>query len=138
MASSVKHDPCPVNREVGWACWVLRVAVALEFSSHGWLAFTGKATWVPFVTFWGIPPELALSLMRVVGVVDCALAVHVLVRPLLPLVGWMAFWGLFTALLRPLTGEPMVEFLERGANWGAPLALFVLLWASRNRSTSAG
>ena len=59
------------------------------------------------------------------------LALHVLVRPLPPLVGWMAFWGLFTGTLRPLTGGMLVEFVERGANFGAPLALLLLLRANR-------
>jgi hypothetical protein len=74
--------------------------------------------------------------MRVVGVLDFLLALHVLARPVLPLLAWMAFWGFFTATLRPLTGEAMVQFVERGANWGAPLALLLLLLASRARPRS--
>jgi hypothetical protein len=57
-----------------------------------------------------------------------------LIRPIVVLVGWMAFWGFFTATLRPLTGESFVEFIERGANFGAPLALAVLLVATRSRA----
>jgi hypothetical protein len=37
----------------------------------------------------------------------------------------MGCWGLFTALLRPLTGEGWWEFLERSYNFGVPL---LMLW----------
>jgi hypothetical protein len=36
----------------------------------------------------------------------------------------MAFWGFWTALVRPLVGMPIWDFIERFANWAAPLALF--------------
>ena len=38
----------------------------------------------------------------------------------------MAVWGLFTAVLRPLTGENFFELVERGANYGMPLALLLV------------
>jgi len=40
---------------------------------------------------------------------------------------WMVFWGFWTALLRPIVGMPIWDFVERWANWGAPLALYFLL-----------
>lgn len=41
--------------------------------------------------------------------------------------------GLLTALMRPLTGEPWFELVERGANYGMPLALLVLSgWGGRS------
>ena len=126
-----------MTREIKLAHCVLRVTVALEFLGHGWLAFHGEPAWMPFVTFWGFSDGVVPSIMRVVGVLDFALALHVLIRPWVPLVGWMAFWGFFTATLRPLTGLTLVEFIERGANFGAPLALLLLLLASRTRTDSA-
>ena len=39
---------------------------------------------------------------------------------------WLVLWGLVTALLRPLSGEPFAEFIERAGNFGAPLALLLL------------
>jgi hypothetical protein len=45
----------------------------------------------------------------------------------------MALWGLLTALMRPLTGESWFELVERGANYGMPLALLVLSgWGGRS------
>jgi uncharacterized membrane protein YphA (DoxX/SURF4 family) len=35
-------------------------------------------------------------------------------------------WAFVTALLRPLSGEPFAEFIERTGNYGAPLALLLL------------
>jgi hypothetical protein len=34
----------------------------------------------------------------------------------------MAVWGLLTATMRPLAGEPIWEFVERIPNWAIPLA----------------
>jgi len=39
--------------------------------------------------------------------------------------GWWC-GGIVTALLRPLSGEPFAEFIERAGNYGAPLALLIL------------
>ena len=108
---------------------VLRVAVALEFLGHGFYALTVKPAWVPFVTVFGFSAEAAPTLMRAVGVLDWLLALCLLVRPLGPLLLWMTFWGFFTATLRPITGDSLFEFIERGPNWGAPLALFLLVRA---------
>ena len=74
--------------------------------------------------------------MSVVGTVDVLLAGLVLVRPLpLPL-AWMTFWATFTALLRPLSGGSWLDFIERGANIGAPLALLLLILQTRRPAGS--
>ena len=44
----------------------------------------------------------------------------------------MTAWGLITACLRPLSGEPMWELIERAANFGVPLAYLLLAGPSRN------
>jgi len=36
----------------------------------------------------------------------------------------MAVWGFWTALVRPLVGMSWLDFVERGANWATPLALY--------------
>jgi hypothetical protein len=38
----------------------------------------------------------------------------------------MTIWATWTALLRPLAGEPVFETLERAGNYGVPLALILL------------
>jgi hypothetical protein len=64
--------------------------------------------------------------MPVVGIVDIALGIVLLVYPVRIAALWLIFWGLFTASLRPLSGEHFAEFLERAGNYGAPLMLLLL------------
>jgi hypothetical protein len=106
---------------------LLRLAVAGEFFGHGWLALSVKPSWIPLITALGFEVSTARLLMPAVGALDLVLAALVLVRPMRGPLLWMTFWGLFTALLRPLSGGSWVEFVERGANWGAPLALLSTL-----------
>ena len=117
--------------KVNWGEWALRVAVVFEFAGHGIEALRVKEAWIPFFTTFGFTPDSARAIMPYVGVVDLALAASVLVRPLIPVLAWMVFWGFFTALLRPLSGMSVTEFIERGANWGAPLALLLMVRARR-------
>ncbi|MCR4313717.1 MAG: hypothetical protein NUV84_00515 [Candidatus Uhrbacteria bacterium] len=109
--------------------WVLRIAVAGEFLGHGAFALQGKEGWFKYFAPFGITDEQTMiNMLLMVGVVDILLAIHVLVRPVRPLLLWMALWGLFTALLRwPIGGDPIWDFFERWANWGAPLALLLLM-----------
>lgn len=101
--------------------------MAAEFFGHGCVALMQNPDWVPFITLFGFSAETALSIMPVIGALDVSLAVLVLLRPTRIALLWMTFWGLFTAVLRPLTGLSILAFIERGANWGAPLALLLLI-----------
>ncbi len=107
--------------------WTLRIAVAGEFAGHGAFALQGKQQWIGWIQqFTGIGTAAAGQLLFLVGLMDLAVALVVLVRPWRPVLLWAALWGFWTALLRPLVGEPFWDFIERWANWGAPLALFLL------------
>ncbi|MBI3305431.1 hypothetical protein HYZ80_03875 [Candidatus Parcubacteria bacterium] len=113
--------------------WILRIAVAGEFVGHGAFAVQGKKQWVGWIQqFTGADAALATQLLWLVGVADIAFAILVLLRPVRLVVLWMAVWGFWTALVRPLVGEPVWDFVERWANWGAPLALLLLLGRPRN------
>ena len=57
---------------------------------------------------------------------DLLVAVTVLFAPWRIILIWAAIWGFWTALLRPIAGEPIWDFFERWANWAAPLALLAL------------
>ncbi|MFA6095667.1 MAG: hypothetical protein WC767_02380 [Candidatus Paceibacterota bacterium] len=109
--------------------WVLRIAVAGEFLGHGVFALQGKEGWFKYFEAVGISnPETIVSLLLLVGILDLVLALIVLVKPVRIAVLWMAFWGLWTALIRwPIGPDPIWDFFERWANWGAPLALLLLL-----------
>lgn len=108
--------------------WVLRVSVAGEFIGHGVFALQGKKDWVGWFSTFGISDAgLATQLLFIIGAVDLTLAILILIRPVRLALLWMIFWGFWTALIRPIVGLPIWDFVERSANWGAPLALFFLL-----------
>lgn len=112
--------------------WVLRIAVAGEFFGHGVFALQVKQGWIPYFTAVGISAETATALMPLIGMLDIALALLVLMRPIRIALLWMTFWGFLTALIRPIAGEPIWDFMERFANIGAPLALLLLIGWPKN------
>jgi hypothetical protein len=120
------------------AYWVLRVGAALCFIGHGAFGFITKAAWLPYFGVVGIPEAWAYDLMPLVGALDVTAGMAVLFAPRgLPL-AYMAVWALWTALLRPLSGEPFFETIERAGNYGVPLALLMLTamprtWAGLGR-----
>jgi hypothetical protein len=114
---------------------MLRLACAAEFVGHGAFGIMTKAAWVPYFGLVGIPPELAFKLMPIVGSVDITLGLVVgLIRPARVILLYMAFWGLLTATIRPLAGEPIWEFVERVPNWAIPLVFLGLRGLGRSRS----
>lgn len=116
-----------------FAEWVLRIAVAGEFAGHGVFALQGKKQWVEWFSTFGISDvEIATQLLFLVGIIDVALAFLILIKPIRIVLLWMVFWGFWTALMRPLVGFPIWDFVERWANWGAPLALLLLVGWPKN------
>lgn len=107
---------------------VLRIAVAGEFIGHGIFALEGKNAWVGWIQkLTGVDAEMATRLLFLIGALDIAVAILVLIKPIRIALLWMVFWGFWTALVRPIVGEPVWDFVERWANWGAPLALLLLI-----------
>ncbi|OGF79243.1 hypothetical protein A2W54_02060 [Candidatus Giovannonibacteria bacterium RIFCSPHIGHO2_02_43_13] len=106
--------------------WILRIAVAGEFIGHGVFAIQGKADWIKWFAQFGVSdPSTAGTLLFWVGILDIAIALIVLFRPIPAVLLWAVVWGFWTALLRPIVGMPIWDFVERWANWGAPLALLI-------------
>ena len=113
--------------------WILRFAVAGEFVGHGVFALQGKKAWIDWIhQLAGVEIGVATILLTLVGLMDLLVALIVLVRPVRIALLWAAFWGFWTALVRPLVGEPIWDFIERWANWGAPLALLLLIGWPKN------
>lgn len=114
-----------VTAEAG-AYWTLRTGAALCFIGHGAFGFITKAAWVPYFGVLGIPEAWAWRLMPLVGAIDVLAGMAVLFAPRgLPLV-YMSVWALWTAMLRPLSGEPFFETIERAGNYGVPVAFLLL------------
>jgi hypothetical protein len=105
--------------------WLLRIGVAGEFLGHGLLAVGGKADWVGWISqMTGVASNTAVTMLLVIGIWDIVVAGIILVKPVKPILLWAAFWGFWTALVRPLVGQSWLDFVERSANWAAPLALY--------------
>jgi hypothetical protein len=112
--------------------WLLRVAVSLEFIGHGMFGLIGKQGWLAYYDVLGIPADVGWTTMPLIGAVDITLGVLVLLRPTRALIAWMAFWGLFTAALRPLADQGVWELVERSYNYGVPAALLLLYGTGRS------
>ena len=130
--------------------WVLRISVALCFIGHGTWGIITKAGWLPFFASQGIPLDLAWNLQPLIGAFDILMAFLILWKPRRIILFWMFLWALWTAALRPLSGnlekfqvdgEWLVrlatdsmnvakmqtwEFWERAGNWGPPLMLLLM------------
>ena len=116
--------------------WILRIGVVGCFVGHGMLGVLHNAAWTPYFAVVGIGRETALGLMPWVGVFDIALGVSVLFHPVRGVVLYTVAWCVWTALLRPLAGESGWEAIERAGNYGASLALLLVL--TQDGSPKAG
>ena len=112
--------------------WILRIATAGCFIGHGAFGVITKSAWVPYFAVAAIPEPTAWQLMPWVGTMDIAMGIAALVFPVRALLAWCVMWAIWTASLRPLSGESSWELLERAGNYGAPLALLALAgWRGR-------
>jgi hypothetical protein len=105
--------------------WILRVSVFLCFVGHGVFGLRQKAEWLAFMRPFGLDDGTSLLLMPVIGSLDIAFGCLALARPTRGALMLNAFWGIFTASLRPLVGMSFFELIERGGNFGPALALLV-------------
>ena len=111
--------------------WILRIGVTMDFLGHGMVGFGRPAAWVNYFGVVGIGHDAAYGLMPWVAIMDVAMALMALVFPIRAFVFFMTLWALWTALLRPLAGEPFWEAMERAGNYGAPWAFFLILGEQR-------
>ena len=119
--------------------WCLRLGAAACFIGHGAFGIITKAAWIPYFALVGIPSDVAYALMPVVGTIDILMGIAVLLSPRPAVLLYMAVWALWTALLRPLTGESAFETLERAGNYGVPLAMLLMLgWPATVRGWLRG
>jgi hypothetical protein len=114
------------------AYWALRVGTALCLIGHGAFGFITKAAWLPYFGVVGIPEAWAWKLMPIVGAVDVTAGMAVLFAPRALPVAYLAVWGAWTALLRPLAGESAFEAMERAGNYGVPFALLLMTGVPRS------
>ena len=107
--------------------WLLRIGVFGTFLGHGLFALSIKESWFGYFTGIGISEASIPMLLILIGIMDVAVALFVLFKPLRGVLLWAALWSAITALIRPITGVffglDFLDFVERAANFMAPLAL---------------
>ena len=102
------------------------------FIGHGAFGIITKAIWCNYFAVFGIGQDLSFQLMPVAGCFDIFLGIVMLFYPVRAILAWLVFWGIITALLRPLSGEPFAEFIERAGNFGVPLAFLLVSGNAKN------
>ena len=107
--------------------WVLKIVVFGIFLGHGIYAIQVNQAWVPFLNKVGFSNDIAVQIMPYIGYLDIIVAVSVLIKPLRIILIWAIFWAFLTALMRPIAGGSILDFVERAGNWATPLALLLLI-----------
>ena len=113
--------------------YTLRIACAMCFIGHGAFGIITKEVWCNYFAVAGIGHDMAYTLMPYVGTIDILIGLIILFYPVRIVFAWLIVWGFTTAMMRPLSGEPFAEFIERAGNYGAPLALLLLTYTKENK-----
>lgn len=108
--------------------WILRIGVMFEFVGHGLAGWSKSQAWIPYFGLFGFSEQFSNDYMfYFTATVDTIAGLIILFRPMRIVLLYMAVWGTFTAFLRPASGESWHEVLERGGNYGMPLAMLLLV-----------
>ena len=111
---------------------VLTWTTALLLFGHGALgAFIDSAVLTSHYAAIGLGPETT----ALIGWAEIALAVAVMVRPVVPLLVMVVAWKLATESLFIAAGAPIWEFVERAGSYAAPLALAALFLRDQRPET---
>jgi hypothetical protein len=103
---------------------VLRIGVFGVFLGHGVFALEGKQRFVEMIqSMVPVDAATATSLLFAIGVMDILIAFLALLRPQKYVLAYATVWAFMTAVARVTAGDPVWDFVERAANWAAPLAL---------------
>ena len=123
------NTPGPLTAErLRISSLVLRIAIALALIGHaGLVAFQQKAALLEMYAKVGLPHSIdGIPLGPAIGWFELALAAAVLVKPFRGLLVFVCVYRVMTGLLHPISGEYWWEFIERGADYVAPIALILV------------
>jgi hypothetical protein len=123
VSSVARWPTLPIEHKL---YWLLRLGVIGCFIGHGAYGFLTKEAWVPYFGVVGIDHTWAYRLMPWIGAMDVSLGLIMAIVPLRIVMLHLIVWGLWTAALRPLSGDSVWECFERAGNYGVPLAFLVL------------
>ena len=118
--SRISRD-IPVNAETSAKLLrCLRVVVFMLLAGHGWLNLIGKSGLLAQYASLGFADPAQVA--RVAGVFEVLAAVSVVIRPVRPVLIGLLVWKMATELFYPQW--EIFEWIERGASYGAILALW--------------
>jgi hypothetical protein len=107
----------------------------------GFGAFQHKAGLLKMYAKAGLPASIGqVSLAPAVGLFELVLAAAVLLKPFRSLLLFVCAYKIASELLYPATGSYWWEFIERGGDYMAPIALILIngvLAAEHARATAA-
>ena len=104
---------------------VLRLTTGMLLIGHGCLAaLTQKAVFTHQGEALGLAS--ATAVFQGLGWVEIVLGIAVFFQVPAGVLSLIAAWKILSESLYPLTGGPVWEFVERGASYAAPLALYLL------------
>ncbi|MCM8535053.1 MAG: hypothetical protein NE334_03885 [Lentisphaeraceae bacterium] len=109
------------------------ICTSLTFLVHGWEAYNLNPPFQDLlystssIFGFSLSESINFTILKIVGIMDLTLVFVILFYRNSKIFLWMAFWGLITALSRPLTigFEAWPEFAMRIANCALPLGLFL-------------
>lgn len=121
--------PGPVTEErLRLSGLVLRVAVALALIGHAGLGlFQQKAGLLDMYAKVGLPASVeGIPVAAAIGWFELALAAAVLLKPFRTLLVFVCVYKVMMGLLHPASGALWWEFIERGTDYLAPIALILV------------
>lgn len=121
--------PGPVSAErLRLSGLVLRVAIALALIGHAGLGvFQQKAGLLDMYAKVGLPSTIeGIPIAAVIGWFELTLAAAVLLKPFRTLLVFVCVYKMMMGLLHPVSGALWWEFIERGADYLAPIALILV------------
>ena len=125
---STRPAPALTAERARAIAWTLRASAALLLIGHGGFGVFLHKDWSAYAAAIGVSREAVLAhpLTPLAGWIEIGLGLAIVAWPVAPLLALAFVWKLATEALRPLAGEPIWEFIERGGSYAAPLALLVL------------
>lgn len=124
----LRADRSPRPQSIATAQWILRAGIAALMIGHGGFAvFEEKAMLIEHWAAIGL--DVDIPTLRWIGWTEITAGLAVLAVDSPALLVGIAVWKVLTELLYPLSGTPMdvFEWIERGGDYFAPLALIALI-----------
>jgi hypothetical protein len=109
--------------------WIIQFSIALLLVGHGGLGiWANKKEWFDFFGYFGIGQGTVASahLSQWIGWGEIIVGLALLIKPCRSLLLFVLVWKVGTELLRPLVGQPIYQFIERGGDYVLPLALLLV------------